>query len=84
MAVFSYWLLRIYVIYRWARLTTRQYGMLYLAMSPEKKPRHAACGRAHRDTNWGRAHGESTGWNITTGEIVAMLAKERERECTLV
>lgn len=72
------WLLRLYVYYRWARLTTRRYGLVYLVLS--ERPRHAACGRARDTGTWGRAHGDSTGWNITTGDITAMLDKERERE----
>ncbi len=68
------WWLKLYVLYRWARLTTRRYGLLYVAMS--HRPRHAGVGRAPRDTTWGRAHGASTGWNITTGDIMAMREKE--------
>jgi hypothetical protein len=70
-------LLHFYVFCRWARLTVRRYGAAYLLI--RYRPRHAGVGRAPRDTAWGRAHGESTGWNVTTQEIVLML--EREREC---
>lgn len=70
-------LMSFYIWCRWARLTIRRYGTAYLVRST--RPRHAACGRAARDTNWGRAHGDSTGWNITTREIQLMLATERER-----
>lgn len=69
-------LLRFYVLCRWVRLTTRRYGATYLVM--RYRPRHAGVGRGARDTEWGRAHGDSTGWNITTGDITAMLEKERE------
>lgn len=68
--------LRLYVFLRWVRLTTRRYGVTYLART--HRPRHAGVGRAPRDTFWGRAHGDSTGWNITTGDIAAMVARERE------
>jgi hypothetical protein len=81
MAVFSFWILRLYVLYRWARLTTRQYGLFYLAARDVPKPRHAAIGRGVvRDT--GQHTGAITGWNLTTGEILMFL--EREREAVLV
>jgi hypothetical protein len=69
-------ILKFYVLCRWVRLTVRRYGTMYLVV--RVRPRHAACGRAERDTNWGRAHGESTGWNITTGDITKMLEQERK------
>jgi hypothetical protein len=74
-------LLRFYVMCRWARLTIRRYGAAYLVI--RYRPRHAGVGRADREQAWGRAHGDSTGWNVTTQEIVTMLERERERECAL-
>lgn len=69
-------LLKCYVLCRWIRLTIRRYGATYLMV--KHRPRHAACGRAVPGTNWGRAHGASTGWNITTGDITKMIEQERE------
>lgn len=69
-------LLRFYVFCRWMRLTIRRYGTAYLVI--RYRPRHAGVGRAIREQVWGRAHGDSTGWNITTGDITAMLERERE------
>lgn len=71
----------IYVMYRWIRLTVRRYGMLYVFLA--ERPRHAGVGRAvvrQAGDSWGRAHGESTGWNITTADIQAMMDEERTRE----
>lgn len=74
MAVFSYWLLRLVIIYRWARLTTRRYGLVYLVL--RERPRHAAIGRSvMRPTG---AHGSITGWNLPSGELVQTLRRERE------
>jgi len=75
--VFSYWLLRLVIIYRWARLTTRQYGLVYLAL--KERPRHARIGRSVARPS--AAHGSVTGWNLPSGELVQMLRQERqERE----
>lgn len=69
-------MLRFYIFCRWVRLTIRRYGAAYLVL--RARPRHAGVGRGLREQSWGRAHGDSTGWNITTGDITAMLEKERE------
>jgi hypothetical protein len=69
-------LVRFYIAVRWVRLTVRRYGATYLVRTT--RPRHAACGRAVRDNRWDRAHGASTGWNVTSGELVALCERERE------
>lgn len=75
--MFWAWLLRMYVVYRWARLTTRQYGLFYVVARDVPKPRHAAIGRGVvRDT--GMHTGAITGWNLTTGDISAFLDAERQ------
>jgi hypothetical protein len=64
-----------YVWLRWARLTTRTYGMVYLML--RSRPRHAGVGRALPGTMWGRAHGASTGYNVRVPDLVRRLARER-------
>lgn len=67
-------MVRFYVLMRWVRLTTRRYGAAYLVRTT--RPRHAACGRGIiRDTG---QHGAMTGWNLPSGELVAVLRRERE------
>lgn len=70
------WVLKLYVLYRYIRLTTRRYGLLYVAMRNKAKPRHAAIGRGvarHMGL-----HGAVTGWNLPSGELVLALQSERE------
>lgn len=72
--MFSYWLFRLVIIYRWARLTTRQYGLVYLVL--RERPRHACIGRSVARPM--AAHGSVTGWNLPSGELVQTLRRERE------
>jgi hypothetical protein len=71
-------MLRFYVWCRWVRLTTRRYGFIAM-MVPCVGPRakHASVGRAVRDTQWDRAHGRSTGYQLRAYDLVRALQMER-------
>lgn len=69
-------LLRIYVFFRWVRLTTRRYGVAGLS-GAVRRGRHAACGRAQRVANHVRAHGAVTGYQLRACDLVATLRAER-------
>src|SRR5262245_46972502 len=68
---------RLYVFFRWVRLTARRDGVAGFSMA--RKGRHAACGRATRITRYARAHGRMTGYNLRACDLVASLRAERER-----
>ena len=72
-------MLRFYVWCRWVRLTTRRYGVVTLALGLPRS-RHAACGRALRDTGWGRLpaeHGKTTGYVLMARDLIKALERER-------
>lgn len=66
---------RLYVFFRWVRLTTRRYGLV--GVSTVRRSKHAACGRAVRMTRYARAHGAMTGYNLRASDLVATLRAER-------
>lgn len=68
-------LFRLYIFFRWVRLTTRRYGLVYLASV--RRSRHAACGRAARIRWYVSAHGDVTGYNLMASDLIATLRAER-------
>ena len=63
----------LYVVLRWARLTTRRYG--WQALFTSYRPKRAAIGRGMRANAFGRAHGD---WaTVRADYLVRQLRLER-------
>jgi hypothetical protein len=75
--------LRLYVVFRYIRLTTRRYGLLALAMK-NYRPRRAGVGHGIRSNPFGRAHDRLSDASMDAMDLVRMVRLERSNDTTRV